>query len=60
VFFYILTHGFVFFLGSIYVLKARGGLRWVAMTTRGPNDARRVVWAIGRFVSFFLFVFSIY
>jgi hypothetical protein len=40
---------FSFFLGSIYVPKARGGLGWAGMTKTGPNDASRVVWAIGIF-----------
>ena len=35
------------YLGFINVLKGRGGLGWAATTKTGPNDARRVVWALG-------------
>jgi hypothetical protein len=38
---------FLFYLGSINVLKRRGGLSWAAMRKTGPNDAFCVVWAIG-------------
>jgi hypothetical protein len=31
------------------VLKSRGGSRKPALTITGPNDARRVVWAISKF-----------
>jgi hypothetical protein len=44
---------FILFLGSIYVLQARGGFGWAAGTKTGPNDARRVVWTLGIF--FFVF-----
>jgi len=40
-------------IGSIDVLKGPRGLRWVAMTKTGPNDASGVVWVIGSFFSFF-------
>ena len=39
------------FLG---VLKAQGGLDWVAMTKMGPNDMSGVVWALGMFFIFFM------
>ena len=32
------NYGFYFYVGSIYVLKARGGPGWMAMTKTGPND----------------------
>ena len=43
------------YIGSVDVLKGPGGLRWAAITKTGPNDASGVVWAIGTFLSFFLF-----
>jgi hypothetical protein len=48
----------VFFIASIYVLKARGGLGGAKMTKTGPNDhqTRR----LGLRWVFFLFVFSRY
>src|SRR5271168_696335 len=44
---YILTDGFLFYLGCIYVLYAQEGFGWTAMTKTGPNDARHIVWALG-------------
>ena len=41
-----LTDAFCFYLGSIEVLKGRGGLEWAAVTKTGPNNARPVVWAL--------------
>src|SRR5271168_2827647 len=48
---YILTNGFLFYLGCIYVLQAREGFGWTAMTKAGPNDARHVVWALGIYLN---------
>jgi hypothetical protein len=44
---------FFVYLGSIHVVNERGGLCWAAIGKTGPNDARRVVWAIG--MSFFIY-----
>ena len=46
------------YLAFIYVSKEREGLRWAATTKMGPNDARRVVWAIGMY-SFLEIIFFI-
>src|SRR5271168_3983136 len=48
---YILTNGFLFYLGCIYVLQAREGFGWTAMTKTGPNNARHVVWALGIYLN---------
>src|ERR1700678_3815932 len=48
---YILTNGFLFYLGCIYVLQAREGFGWTAMTKTGPNDSRHVVWALGIYLN---------
>jgi hypothetical protein len=42
--FYMLTNFFLFYLGCIYVLKARGGFGWEARTKTTPDV---VVWATG-------------
>ena len=53
---YILTNGFVFYLGSIYVRHARGGFGWAERTQTSPNDAYGVVGALGMFFfNFFVF-----
>src|ERR1700678_3935098 len=47
---YILTNDFLFYLGCIYILQAREGFGWTAITKTGPNDARHVAnWALGMF-----------
>ena len=45
------------FTGSFDVLKVRRGRLEVTMTTTGPNDAFRVVWAFGKLFYFFIRVF---
>src|ERR1700678_1624566 len=51
---YILTNEFLFLLGCIHVLQAREWFGSTAITKTGPNDARRIVWALGIFLfSFF-------
>jgi hypothetical protein len=40
------------YLGSIYAIREWEGLPKVAATKTGPNNASRVVWAIGKFVFF--------
>src|SRR5271168_1673467 len=51
---YILTNGFLSYLGCIYVLQAREGFGWTAITKTGPNNVRHVLnWALGMF--FFVF-----
>src|ERR1700678_1357678 len=49
----ILTNGFLFYLGCIYVLQAREWFGWTAMTKTGPNDARHVVWALGIYLNLY-------
>jgi hypothetical protein len=45
------------YLGSIYGLNLRGGLGRAVMTETGPNDAGRVIWALGTsFFSSFMFL----
>jgi hypothetical protein len=51
------NYGFYFYVGSIYVLKARGGPGWMAMTKTGPNDVDASFGLVGVFFLFF-FVFS--
>jgi hypothetical protein len=49
------------YIGSTDTLKVRRGLVGATTTITGPNDARRVVWALGEFfflISFFFFVFN--
>jgi hypothetical protein len=55
--FYILINNFI---GSIYVLKARGGVGRAVKTKTGPNAVNRVnhVWALGVFFFFHFFVLS--
>ena len=46
------------FMATIGTIMARRG-QWKAMATiTGPNDARRVVWALGKFFFFFLRVYN--
>src|SRR5271155_5494834 len=52
---YILTDGFLFYLGCIYVLYAQEGFGWTAITTTGPNDIRHIVWALGTIFLIFNF-----
>ena len=49
----------LFHLGSIYieVSKGWGGLEWAAVMKTGPNNARRVVWALPMCFVFFFHVF---
>src|ERR1700678_2645828 len=52
---YILTNGFLFYLGCIYVLYAQEGFGYMAITKTGPNDIRHVVWALGTIFLIFNF-----
>jgi hypothetical protein len=45
------------YLDSIYIIHAWEVLRKAAATKTGPNDAKRVVWAI---VSLFLYLFRVF
>ena len=47
------------FTGFFVVLKVRRGQSEVKITITGPNDAGRVVWAIGKLFYFFIRVFLI-
>ena len=47
-----LNQYFLFYLGSINVLKRRGGLGWPAMQKMDPNNVSCVVWALGLFFFF--------
>jgi hypothetical protein len=42
-------HTNYFYLGCIYVVKARGGSGQAVMQKKGPNDASGVVWALGMY-----------
>ena len=62
--FFIHSNRFFFvYLGLIRVINRWRGLGWPAMRKTGPNDAKRVVWAIGKSFFFslrFFFIFFIY
>ena len=48
------------YIGSIYLLKARGRAGWAAAMKTGPNDASgHVVWVIGTCFIFLNHVFYI-
>src|SRR6202522_2450322 len=49
VFFFDTNLLFDVYIGSIYILQGRGGLRWVVVTKKGPKRCICVVWAIGMF-----------
>jgi hypothetical protein len=51
------NYGFYFYVGSIYVLKARGGPGWMAMTKTGPNDVDASFGLVGVFFLFFFCFF---
>ena len=42
------------YIGTTDSLKVRCGTTQATTTTTGPNDARRVVWALGEFCYIFL------
>ena len=52
---YILTNGFLFYLGCIYVLYAQEGFGWTAIMKTGPKDIRHVFWALGTIFLIFNF-----
>ena len=41
------------YVGIFHVLQVPGGLEKAATMKMGPNDARHVVWAFGKFFFFF-------
>ena len=45
-------------LGSIYIMKVRGGLEWLATTKTGPNDETEVL-SFGPLVCVFCFFFCV-
>src|ERR1700678_126639 len=58
---YILTNGFLFYLGCIYVLYAQEGFGWMVIMKTGPKDIRHVFWALGTiFLIFNFFSRSLY
>ena len=64
VFFFPFFHVFnmltIYFLGVIYILKARGGFVWTTMTKTGSNDASGVIWATGTCFSIYRCFFLIF
>ena len=48
------------YIGTTDFLKVRCGSTQATTMTTGPNDARRVGWALGEFFSIFFFSFIYY
>jgi hypothetical protein len=56
-FIYILTNISTLYIGINYCFKAWGSSRKAAKRRMGPNDARRVVWAICMLIFFRFFIY---